>query len=852
MNHPRFFALLALILMSGFLSASCMPITTPTDLPPLITPSATQPTADLPVVNALVETQNVFDVEAGTVTKTPTDARTGDADDPAIWVHPTDPALSLVIGALKDGGLDVYDLDGQTIQSISLAGARYNNVDLAYNFAISGTQVDLVVTTDRYGDKLTFFRIDPNTRHLTDISDPANVLLFTPAGQLSDQETTAYGITLYRSAQSQLLYAFVTRRATSEIGQFEIVDKGNGLVGTKLVRTITLPIPAIEFDPQAEGMVADQELGFVYIAQEDVGIWKFSAEPDAGNEGKLIYPVAPAGETLRADAEGLTLYYAAHGRGYLLASSQGDNRFSVYTREGDNQYLGSFFIGTDSVQGDSEAIDGLQASDGAQVINGALGERFPNGLLVVHDGNNEPVLMVDDEGEMENVNTNFKFVPWDAVANAFATPLAVDPDSYNPRATGEALVTGTVSAIFTLPDLALADVQNAVLPASIPNDRQILLGGIGSDLWRSATDPADEFWVITDRGPNGQIEVDGTNRRTFPVPEFTPLILQVRAAGDTLTILQTIPILTQTGQPVTGLPNLDGHSETGWDVSGQRQLPFNPNGLDTEGMIRTAHGDFWLVEEYAPSLIHVDATGHVIKRFVPVGQNYTGADYPVEANLPAILGIRNNNRGFEGLALSPDEQTLYLVLQSALNNPHPATGEISTNTRVLAFDLATEQVVGEYIYCFDNPANYGATGAPNEMKLSGVVALSSTTLLILERTDAVAKLYSVDISKATNVVGSLWDEPAAAATLETWSTPAANQVKPLPKTLLIDLSRLPEIPVKIEGVTVIDSQTIAIVNDNDFNLGEFDADSNNSNSPGTQNHLLMLRLSQPLGLQDSH
>jgi len=855
MNRPSFFSLLTFVVMSGLLATGCVPITTDASTAPVdAAPAVTQTTIDLPVVNALVETQNIFDIEAGMPITTPTAARItdaariGDADDPAIWVHPSDPALSLVIGALKDGGLDVYDLDGQTIQSINPAGVRYNNIDLTYNFALEGEVVDLAVATDRYGDKLAFFTIDPATRQLTDVSDPANRLLFTPAGQTSDQETTAYGITLYHSAQNNGLYAFVTRRATSEIGQFEIVDNGNGLLGANLVRTISLPVPAVAFDPQTEGMVADQELGFVYIAQEDVGIWKFGAEPDANDEGVLIHPVAPVGETLVADAEGLTIYYAGHGQGYLIASSQGDNRFSVYTRAGDNQYLGSFFVGVDSVEGDSEAIDGSQGSDGAQVISVALGERFPNGLFVVHDGNNEPVLMLDDEGELENVNTNFKFVPWELIANAFTTPLTIDSTSYNPR-TPAPMLTGSVSAIFTLPDLALADVQNAVLPASITNDRQVLLGGVGSDLWRSANDAAGEFWMVTDRGPNGLIVVDEKNRRTFPVPEFTPLILQVQAEGDALRILQTIPVLTQSGEPVTGLPNIDGHSETGWDVTAQRQLPFNPNGMDTEGIVRTATGDFWLVEEYAPSLIHVDATGHVIKRFVPAGLDYTGTDYPVAATLPSILSLRTNNRGFEGLALSPDEQTIYIVLQSPLKNPDPATGELSTNTRVLAFDVATEQVVGEYIYCFDDPARYGAPGAPGEMKLSGVIALSPTTLLILERTDAVAKLYTVDLSKATNVVGSAWDEPAAAATLETWATPAANKVKPLPKTLLLDLAQLPETPPKIEGVAIIDAETIAIVNDNDFNLGEFDANGNNSNPPGAQSHLLTIRLSQPLDSQ---
>ena len=84
-----------------------------------------------------------------------------------------------MIGALKDGGLDVYDLDGQTMQSISPEGARFNNVDVQYGFALGGNSVDLAIATDRYADKLAFFAIDPQTRQLTDVTDPANALIFT-------------------------------------------------------------------------------------------------------------------------------------------------------------------------------------------------------------------------------------------------------------------------------------------------------------------------------------------------------------------------------------------------------------------------------------------------------------------------------------------------------------------------------------------------------------------------------------------------------------------------------------------------------------------------------------------------
>ena len=406
-----------LIFSAGWLLTACRPITASTAVP--ISPNAL---ASIPVVAATVETANVINTEE----PIPADARPGDADDPAIWVHPTDSAQSLVIGALKEGGLDVYDLDGQRLQAIQPVGVRYNNVDIEYNFSLDGNLVDLAVTTDRYGDKLVFFMIDPQTRQLYDVTDPANPLIFTPPGEMSNKATTAYGLALYHSPSTGARYAFATRREELEIAQLEFVDNGNGLIGVRPVRTITLPAPVDDREPQAEGMVVDPQFGFLYIAQEKVGIWKVAAEPDGDPIPVLIHQAVPEGDTLVADVEGLTIYYAAAGAGYLIASSQSANNFSVYTRGEENQYLGRFQVGTDIGVG----IDGAQGCDGAGVISTGLGERFAQGLLVVHDGTNAvPVQLTSNP----NANTNFKFVPWEVVANAFNPPLLIDTASYDPR-----------------------------------------------------------------------------------------------------------------------------------------------------------------------------------------------------------------------------------------------------------------------------------------------------------------------------------------------------------------------------------------------------------------------------------
>ncbi len=201
-------------------------------------------------------------------------------------------------------------------------------------------------------------------------------------------------------------------------------------------------------------------------------------------------------------------------------------------------------------------------------------------------------------------------------------------------------------ATYTLPEIPIKTFQNSALPGSIGNDRKILLGSLGSDLWRAPTDAPGEFWMITDRGPNGQVNVDGNNRRTFWIPEFNPAIVKVKLEGSEVRILETLPIRGQSGKPVTGMPNIKDFDETAYEYSAQKELAFNVNGIDTEGLVRTRDGDFWVSEEYGPSLLHIDKSGKVLKRYVPEGIKLSGTDYPIAATLPAILRQAENQSRF--------------------------------------------------------------------------------------------------------------------------------------------------------------------------------------------------------------
>jgi phytase-like protein len=452
--------------------------------------------------------------------------------------------------------------------------------------------------------------------------------------------------------------------------------------------------------------------------------------------------------------------------------------------------------------------------------------------------------------------------------------IARSQDASGPsRSTAGAEVpAGELLAAATLPDLPISVLQNGQLPGSIANDRQVMLGGLGSDLWRSPADPPGEFWMVTDRGPNDEIKIDGSTRRTFPVPGYTPTILRVRLDGSSVEVMDALPIVGQSGQPVTGLPNIDGHEEP-YEYDGQTRLAYNPSGLDIEGLVRTPSGEFWAVEEYGPSLVHMDASGKVLRRFVPAGLPLTDTDYPVEATLPAIFSTRTANRGFEGLTLSADGSTLYLAVQSPLSNPDQQTAKRSRQVRMLAFDIVSKRPMAEYVYRLGPPdepavaaqtqpprtaksgraAKRGAASTsprdakptPQQMRVSGLAPAGPGTLLVLERTSSVARLYLADLENATNILGSVWDDAATAPALEALESLAPDGVVPLAKTLAADLAGIPGLPEKIEGVAIVDATTIAVANDNDFDLGTFDENGNNVGK-GIENQILLVQVPQPL------
>jgi hypothetical protein len=406
----------------------------------------------------------------------------------------------------------------------------------------------------------------------------------------------------------------------------------------------------------------------------------------------------------------------------------------------------------------------------------------------------------------------------------------------------------TVIGTYTLPTSGLKADQERAMPGQVPDDRGLNMGGIFSGLYHTQEDPENMFYAIADRGPNGQVTVGKDRRRTFPIPEYNPVIYKLTLQNDQVQIISATPIRTRNGKPVTGLSNTD-NDEVPYTYDGQTRLELNPNGLDIEGLARASDGTFWVCDEYSPSVAHITADGTVVRRLVPEGITLA-ADTDVRPVLPAIYAKRRLNRGFEGVTISQDGTRLFITLQSPLDFPTKEIGRASRMMRLLVVDTQKLMPVAEYVYVAEPISRFGET-EQGEMKLSDVAFVNPTTLLIDERTDKVAHIYQVDLSGATNILGTRWSDPKNTSNSLEALTPeqlSANGITPVKKSLVADLSKVPGMPEKIEGLTVVNPTTIAIGNDNDFGFDKFDGSGRAVNN-NLKNQLMILRLPQALPLK---
>ncbi len=308
------------------------------------------------------------------------------ADDPAIWIHPKDPSKSLVFGSNKKGGLAVYDLNGKEVGYYPLG--EVNNVDILKDFSIGDSEITVLGCSNRTDQSVDLFQINEETGELTDIADG---LLGVDTSLIDD----IYGFCFAFDRENQKPYCVINGK-NGLVQQFEMIYV-RGKIQLEIRRSI-------QFESQTEGMVADSELGHLYVGEEGGGIWKIPIDVSKGDTTFLLANSDNSNANIVYDIEGLSIY-KQNGQGYLVASSQGNFSYAVFDRTGNNEYLGSFKIEA------SDKIDGVEETDGIDIVSDSLSPQFPTGIMVAQDGFNY-------QGE-EMESQNFKYINFEYVLAQF-------------------------------------------------------------------------------------------------------------------------------------------------------------------------------------------------------------------------------------------------------------------------------------------------------------------------------------------------------------------------------------------------------------------------------------------------
>lgn len=557
------------------------------------------------------------------------------------------------------------------------------------------------------------------------------------------------------------------------------------------------------------------------------------------------------GQLLDAAVSGASYHGSLQSGG--ITGTKGE--FSFHPTEIITFAVGGITLG--SAQGSSTVL--LNQLDGGLDENGQPSRLSVNRAIFLQS--------IDSDGDASNgiqigsatVNAlKSASLNFDQDSNSFSTALAsllettpvAAEDALDHLLVTEAETKGNVKVVvgdgiiesiqrFVVPDNRVAYPGNdSGLQAIFPKGLPLAVGsGLAFD---SGANGTLTFYGITDRGPNADSPILLSDMKTatkvFPVADFAPTIvkLTVDTIGNKGVVVSDVRELNRNGSKISGRPvesGIGSSGEVALDETLTHKLAFDPEGMDTEALVKDPLDSSyaWTCDEYGPFVAKIKiATGEIVRKYSP------------GVELPAVIAKRQPNRGCEGLAITPSGK-LYAMVQSTLDVPDANNKSVKDKalfTRIVEIDRGNEAAPTTRTFAYPiNPADW-QDGKSGKAKLGDLVAVDDTHFLIMEQgafsdNKIHNKIFLVDISDATDI-SNISNGSLELETVTTASGLISAGVNRAKKTLIGDMRDYGWILEKAEGLALVDNQTIALTNDDDFGLGADARDANGTEADPTK------------------